>query len=75
MAQYNISDRVLGANLRLRNLPSKEKALITGLIGQDGSNLAELLLSKNYIAHGIRRGHRLQTTLVELTVYYLMLIP
>lgn len=33
------------------------KALITGIDGQDGSFLAELLLSKNYIVHGLmRRG-------------------
>ncbi len=30
-------------------------ALITGITGQDGSYLAELLLKKNYIVHGIRR--------------------
>jgi len=33
----------------------KKKALITGITGQDGSYLAELLLSKNYIVHGIKR--------------------
>ena len=32
-----------------------KSALITGITGQDGSYLAELLLSKNYIVHGIRR--------------------
>ena len=31
------------------------KALITGINGQDGSYLAELLLSKNYEVHGIVR--------------------
>jgi len=30
-------------------------ALITGITGQDGSYLAELLLQKNYIVHGIKR--------------------
>ena len=30
-------------------------ALITGVTGQDGAYLAELLLSKNYIVHGIKR--------------------
>ena len=30
-------------------------ALITGITGQDGSYLAELLLTKNYIVHGIKR--------------------
>jgi GDPmannose 4,6-dehydratase len=32
-----------------------KKALITGITGQDGAYLAELLLSKNYEVHGIRR--------------------
>jgi GDPmannose 4,6-dehydratase len=30
-------------------------ALITGITGQDGSYLAELLLSKGYLVHGIKR--------------------
>ena len=30
-------------------------ALITGVTGQDGSYLAELLLSKGYVVHGIKR--------------------
>ena len=30
-------------------------ALITGITGQDGSYLAEFLLNKNYIVHGIKR--------------------
>lgn len=30
-------------------------ALVTGITGQDGSYLAELLLSKGYIVHGIKR--------------------
>ena len=34
----------------------KKKALITGITGQDGSYLAELLLSKNYEVHGIKEG-------------------
>jgi len=34
---------------------AKNKALITGIGGQDGSYLAELLLSKGYEVHGIER--------------------
>lgn len=34
---------------------TKKKALITGISGQDGSYLAELLLSKGYEVHGIIR--------------------
>ena len=30
-------------------------ALITGITGQDGAYLAELLLEKGYIVHGIKR--------------------
>ena len=33
----------------------KKKALITGITGQDGSYLAELLLKNNYDVHGIKR--------------------
>ena len=32
-----------------------KKALITGITGQDGSYLTDLLLKKNYIVHGIKR--------------------
>ncbi|MBK8486666.1 MAG: GDP-mannose 4,6-dehydratase [Bacteroidetes bacterium] len=37
-------------------------ALITGVTGQDGAYLAELLLSKNYIVHGIKRRASLINT-------------
>jgi GDPmannose 4,6-dehydratase len=33
----------------------KKKALITGITGQDGSYLAEFLLKKNYLVHGMKR--------------------
>lgn len=33
----------------------QKTALITGITGQDGSYLAEFLLEKNYIVHGIKR--------------------
>jgi len=32
-----------------------KKALITGITGQDGAYLAEFLLNKNYIVHGVKR--------------------
>ena len=35
--------------------PSSKIALITGITGQDGSYLAELLLEKGYQVHGIKR--------------------
>jgi len=37
-------------------------ALITGITGQDGSYLAELLLKKGYIVHGIKRRASLFNT-------------
>ena len=33
----------------------KKVALITGITGQDGSYLAEFLLNKNYVVHGLKR--------------------
>ena len=39
-----------------------KKALITGITGQDGAYLAELLLEKNYEVHGIKRRTSLINT-------------
>ena len=36
---------------------STKRALITGVNGQDGSYLAELLLSKGYEVHGLSLIH------------------
>jgi GDPmannose 4,6-dehydratase len=33
----------------------KKTALVTGITGQDGAYLAELLISKGYVVHGIKR--------------------
>ena len=33
----------------------KKRALIFGVTGQDGSYLADFLLKKNYIVHGVKR--------------------
>jgi GDPmannose 4,6-dehydratase len=41
---------------------SKKVALISGVTGQDGAYLAELLLSKGYIVHGIKRRSSLFNT-------------
>ncbi len=40
----------------------KKKALITGVTGQDGAYLTELLLSKGYEVHGIKRRSSLFNT-------------
>ena len=41
---------------------SKKTALITGITGQDGAYLAELLLEKGYLVHGIKRRASLLNT-------------
>jgi len=43
-------------------MSSQKVALITGITGQDGALLAELLLSKNYIVHGVKRRSSLINT-------------
>lgn len=46
--------------------PNRKIALITGITGQDGSYLAEFLLSKGYIVHGIiRRSSSFNTYRIE----------
>ena len=43
-----------------------KSALITGITGQDGSYLAELLLEKGYVVHGIkRRASSFNTTRID----------
>jgi len=47
-----------------------KKALITGITGQDGSYLAELLLQKGYEVHGvIRRSSSINTSRID-HIYY-----
>jgi len=41
---------------------AQKTALITGITGQDGSYLAELLISKGYRVHGIKRRSSLFNT-------------
>ena len=43
-------------------MADKKVALITGITGQDGAYLAEFLLNKNYIVHGIKRRSSLINT-------------
>lgn len=42
--------------------PSRKVALITGITGQDGAYLAEFLLKKGYIVHGLKRRSSLFNT-------------
>ncbi|MDA0729217.1 MAG: GDP-mannose 4,6-dehydratase [Bacteroidetes bacterium] len=47
-------------------MSSTKKALITGITGQDGAYLTELLLSKGYEVHGIkRRASSLNTSRID----------
>src|SRR3954470_19008133 len=47
-------------------MATRKKALITGITGQDGSYLAELLLGKGYEVHGIvRRSSSFNTDRIE----------
>jgi GDPmannose 4,6-dehydratase len=47
-------------------MAAAKRALITGITGQDGSYLAELLLSKGYEVHGlIRRASTFNTSRIE----------
>jgi GDPmannose 4,6-dehydratase len=43
-------------------MENKKVALITGITGQDGSYLAEFLLKKGYIVHGVKRRSSLFNT-------------
>ncbi len=47
-------------------MSSRKTALITGVTGQDGSYLAELLLDKGYYVHGLlRRSSSVNTTRID----------
>jgi GDPmannose 4,6-dehydratase len=50
------------SNQRLVVMSNIKKALITGITGQDGAYLAELLLAKGYEVHGFRRRTSLFNT-------------
>ncbi len=46
--------------------PHRKVALLTGVTGQDGAYLSELLLSKGYVVHGIkRRSSSFNTSRIE----------
>ena len=49
---------ILPAERRAQSMASKSQrkvALITGITGQDGAYLADLLLAKGYVVHGVKR--------------------
>ena len=43
-------------------MSERKVALITGATGQDGACLAEFLLSKGYLVHGVKRRSSLFNT-------------
>jgi GDPmannose 4,6-dehydratase len=60
--EQNIANMANTANTANTATTTNKIAFITGITGQDGSYLAELLLSKNYIVHGlIRRASTINT--------------
>src|SRR2546430_13646039 len=47
-------------------MPEPPRALVTGITGQDGSYLTELLLAKGYAVHGVvRRTSNLRRSRIE----------
>ena len=46
----------------MANSKAHKVALVTGITGQDGAYLAEFLLNKGYIVHGIKRRSSLFNT-------------
>lgn len=50
--------------------PSRKKALITGITGQDGAYLAKFLLDKGYEVHGIKRRTSIINTGRIDSLYY-----
>uniref|UniRef100_A0A7E4WAE6 GDP-mannose 4,6-dehydratase n=1 Tax=Panagrellus redivivus TaxID=6233 RepID=A0A7E4WAE6_PANRE len=62
----NGHDVMASSNDELEAFRARKVALITGISGQDGSYLAELLLAKGYKVHGvIRRSSSFNTARIE----------
>src|SRR5215475_1770768 len=57
-----ITDRQLSPTSPATSSGQVKRALITGVIGQDGAYLAELLLQKGYEVHGLKRRTSLFNT-------------
>ena len=54
------------SDLKISDRSGKKRALLTGITGQDGSYLAELLLEKGYEVHGIiRRSSTFNTSRID----------
>jgi GDPmannose 4,6-dehydratase len=57
-----LRQRLAGAKTEGRIVSDQRVALITGVTGQDGAYLSELLLSKGYVVHGVKRRSSLINT-------------
>ena len=62
MSDGALLERVVDTFMSAPAATAKKVALITGVTGQDGAYLAELLLSKGYEVHGIKRRTSLINT-------------
>ena len=62
MTQNSPQPSVLNPQSSVLSPDPTKVALITGITGQDGAYLAELLLSKGYIVHGVKRRSSLFNT-------------
>lgn len=65
---HNLFPKNLSNSRMATEAPTTERkrALLTGITGQDGSYLAELLLSKGYEVHGIiRRSSSFNTSRID----------
>ena len=62
MSDGALLERVVDTFMSAPAATAKKVALITGVTGQDGAYLAELLLSKGYEVHGIKRRSSLFNT-------------
>ncbi len=59
-------DRMAEEEQQNKKTKEQKRALITGITGQDGSYLAELLLEKGYEVHGIiRRSSSFNTSRID----------
>ena len=60
------NNSIINNNKTMSETNERKRALLTGITGQDGSYLAELLLEKGYEVHGIiRRSSSFNTARID----------
>lgn len=62
MILYDLMISMVDRKVKNEYKKSQKIALITGITGQDGSYLAEFLLEKGYLVHGVKRRSSLLNT-------------